>query len=177
MKNIFVLVSIMALLFLTACGSGPSPAPAQPAQPTFRVSAVTPDRTVTVNYTVSDSAAFSLAHVWVTQNFLWHSFTDRGGGIEERDPITVNDPASGVLAGEYSMKSSFVMRGRLQSEFHIAQFRIFINDGTATFTLSRIAISYSHFYAYSQQEAQDRVQQIIDNWAERLADSFSEAFF
>jgi len=175
MKRLFLAMPIVALVFLLSCGSSP------PAQPRFNASAGSPDRTVTVNFTVSDSVAFSFAQVWISQNFVWRdvfvSMFVENDSREERDPITVSDPASGVLAGEHRNLFFTTVRNTRGDDW-FAQFRIFINDGTATLLLSGLHRSGRGLTGVSsQQEAQDAMQRQIDNWAESLENSFKATFF
>jgi len=167
MKKLFLAMPLMALTFLVSCGGSPPPRPAQqapPRQPTFDVRATVPDRTVAVNFTVSDSVAFSFAQVWIGQNFMWHN-ANTG---EERDPLTFSDPASGVLSGQDMFFSSSTSRG--------VQFRIFINNGTATLALTGVSLWNWSVRASSQDEAQNAAQRQADNWVERLENTFRAAF-
>jgi hypothetical protein len=157
-------VFMKKILFLTLFGflsgsvgvlfaSGSSEQSSAPTQKEYYVSGEISGRTVNVNYTVSDSVAFSYATAWITQEMSgW-----------EGNPITVNDSANGILAG--------VCRTFMAN----VPFRVVVKDGVAILTISDFSYRAPR-YATSEQEAHNEVRLAIGKWLDNWSTSFRGAF-
>jgi hypothetical protein len=163
MKYLFGVITVMVIVFLVSCGSSPSPTqtPAQTSR-NHSVSGVIPDRSVNVNYTISDSSAFSFALAWVAQ----HMHNNDGS------PITVNDSANGIIAGRY-YTFDYWRSGGFGSRSVSANFRVVINNRTASLRITDI--SYRDGGPRNEQEARERVRD-YENMVEEWLISFRRTF-
>jgi hypothetical protein len=161
MKNTIKLIgviAIMAIVFLVSCRSSPSPSPTQTPAHTSRnqlFGGVIPDQNIDVNYTISDSSAFSFALAWVAQEMI-----NNGDS-----PITVNDRANGIIAGQFAFVDSWGGMTSLR-----ANFRILIKDGIANLRFTDIR------YIDNTAEGARQSAIIYENWVEEWLTSFRRAF-
>jgi hypothetical protein len=133
MKTVSYKVSgFLFLIFLTAlvsCASGPE----QRGYDFIESESVD---SVTVNYTVSDSAAFSLVQAWISEEIKT--------GLES---ITVNDSANGILAG----KDVDYYFGVEEPDTITTDYKVIIKNGRAVLTST--VFGRGRWPGYSRDEA------------------------